>query len=212
MAPEAPGNLVALDVTTDPSGFVCRVERYDPIASNEFLRVSWNAIARPTGYEPVAGAQRTSMFRLASTTGSMRRDQTSSDQDLAWFDKVFGDGLMLIVILPYGYAVTSFHDADPPPVSAKLHDGRMAVYWLQKERTRTTWRMDAVEAARISVLCSELNLESSRQDLRSRPIPVEMVNHAAARHYPPGLRLEKEMVVFYDLCAWIGEKGGTKRR
>jgi hypothetical protein len=25
---------------------------------------------------------------------------------------VFGDGLMLIVILPYGYAVTSFHDAD----------------------------------------------------------------------------------------------------
>ena len=54
MAPEAPGNLVALDVTTDPGGFVCRVERYDPVASNEFLRVSWNAIARPTGYEPVA--------------------------------------------------------------------------------------------------------------------------------------------------------------
>jgi hypothetical protein len=208
MAPEAPGNLVALDITTDPSGFVCRVERYDPVGSNEFLRVSWNAIARPTGYEPVAGG---AAYVDVPPGFDHRVYEARPDvvgPRLAWFDKVFGDGLMLIVILPYGYAVTSFHDADPPPVSAKLHDGRMAIYWLHKERTRTTWHVDAVEAARIAALCSELNLESSRRDLRSRPIPVEMVNHAATRHYPPGLRLEKEMVVFYDLCAWIGEKGG----
>ena len=37
MAPEAPGNLVALDVTTDPSGFACRVER---LRSGRFERVS----------------------------------------------------------------------------------------------------------------------------------------------------------------------------
>ncbi len=47
MSPEAPGNLVALDISSDGEGFVCRVERYDPIKDHPlFLRVSWNAIIR----------------------------------------------------------------------------------------------------------------------------------------------------------------------
>jgi hypothetical protein len=58
---------------------------------------------------------------------------------------------MLIVILPYGYAVTRFLDADPPPVSTKLRDGRMAFTGCTKERTRTTWLMDAVDTARIAL-------------------------------------------------------------
>jgi len=210
MAPEAPGNLVALDLTTHPSGFVCRVERYDPVASNEFLRVSWNAIARPPGYEPVAGgAAYVDVPRGFDHRVYEARPDVVGPR-LAWIDKVFGDGLMFIVILPYGYAVTRFLDAEPPPVSAKVHDGRMALYWLHKERTKTTWLMDAVDTERISALCAEMNLESSRQDPQSRPIPVAMVNHAATHHHPPGLRLEKEMVGFYDLCAWIGEKGGDE--
>jgi hypothetical protein len=210
MAPESPGNLVALNVTTDPNGFVCQVERYDPVASNDFLRVSWNAIVRPPGYEPVAGgAAYVDVPRGFDHRVYEARPDVVGPR-LAWIDKAYGDGLMLIVILPYGYAVTRFLDADPPPVSAKLHDGRMVIYWLHKERTRTTWHMDAVDTARISVLCAELNLESSRQAPQSRPIPVEMVNHAATHHYPPGLQLEKEMAGFIDLCAWIGEKGGDE--
>jgi len=165
MPPEAPGNLVALDVTSDASGFVCRVERYDPTgASSGLLRVSWNAITRPPGYEPVAGgaAYVDVPPGFEHRTYVARPDLAGSS--LEWIDKVFGDGLMLIVVLPYGYALASFHDASPAPVAAKLHEGRMAIYWLHKERTRTSWRMEVAEAGRISILCSELNLEASRQD------------------------------------------------
>jgi hypothetical protein len=209
MAPEAPGNLVVLDVTTDAGGFVCRVERYDPIGKPiRFLRVSWNAIARPGGYESVAGGAAYVEVPpgFKHSTYDARPDLAGSS--LVWLDKVFGDGLMLIVILPYGYALPSFYDAHPPPVAAKPHEGRMAIYWLHKKRTRTTCRMEVVEAKRISALCSELNQEASRQDRQPESLPVEIVNHAAARHYPPGLRPEEEMRRFHDLCAWIGERGG----
>ena len=34
MSPEAPGNLVALDISSDGAAFTCRVERYDPIRTS----------------------------------------------------------------------------------------------------------------------------------------------------------------------------------
>lgn len=60
------------------------------------------------------------------------------------------------------------------------------------------------------MLCSELNQEASRQDRASAMMPVEIVNHAAAGHYPPGLQLDEEVIRFHDLCAWIGERGGDE--
>jgi hypothetical protein len=210
MAPEAPGNLVALDVRSDANGFVCRVERYDPTeVSSRFLRVSWNAITRPPGYDPVAGGAAYVEITPGFDHRSYEARPDIAGPRLTWLDKVFGDGLMLIVILPYGYALLSLQDADPPPVAAKVHDGRMAVYWLHPKRTRTTWRMEVVEAERISKLCSALNEEASRLDQRA-PMPVDFVNHAAPRHYPPGLRPDEEMMRFHDLCAWIGEQGGDE--
>jgi len=211
MAPEAPGNLVVLDVTTDANGFACRVERYDPIGNPiRFLRVSWNAIARPGGYEAVGDGAAYVEVPPGFEHRTYEARPDSAGSSLVWVDKVFGDGLMLIVVLPYGYALPSFHDAHPPPVAAKPHQGRMAIYWLHKDRTRTTWRIEAVEATRIPALCSELNQEASRQDRQSRPMPVEIVNHAAAGHYPSGVRPEDEMRRFHGLCAWIGEKGGDE--
>lgn len=210
MAPEAPGNLVALDVRSEASGFVCRVERYDPTeVSSRFLRVSWNAVTRPPGYDPVAGGAAYVEITPGFEHCSYEARPDIAGPRLAWLDKVFGDGLMLIVILPYGYSLLSLQDADPSPVAAKLHDGRMAVYWLHAKRTRTTWRMEVVEADRISKLCSLLNEEASRQD-QSAPMPVAFVNHAAPRHYPPGLRPDEELIRFHDLCAWIGEQGGDE--
>ena len=136
MAPEAPGNLVALDVTSDANGFVCRVERYDPTeVSSRFLRVSWNAITRPPGYDPVAGGAAYVEITPGFDHCSYEARPDIAGPRLTWLDKVFGDGLMLIVLLPYGYALLSLQDADPPPVAAKVHDGRMAVYWLHPKRT-----------------------------------------------------------------------------
>ncbi|MBV9767887.1 MAG: hypothetical protein JOZ48_23810, partial [Acidobacteriaceae bacterium] len=211
MAPEAPGNLVALDVTADSAGFLCRVERYDPTdTSSAFLRVSWNAVARPPGYEPVAGGVVYVDVPLGFTHRIYEARPDTAGSSVVWTDTAFGDGLMLVATLPYGYALPSVHDAHPPPVAAKVHEGRMAIYWFHKERTRTDWRMEPVESGRISVLCSELNHEASRQDRPPPALPVEIVNHAASRHYPPGLRPDDEMIRFHDLCAWIGEQGGDE--
>jgi hypothetical protein len=209
MSPEAPGNLVALDISSDGDGFTCRVERYDPIDVNAgFLRVSWNAITRPPGYEPVGGgaAYVDAPPGFAHTSYEAKPDR--GGDRLAWLDKVFGDGLMLIAVLPYGYALTGARDADPPPVAAKLHGGRMAVYWLIAERTRISWRLEAVQVAQIAALCSTVNEQAGRRDLPSASPPVSFVNHAAARHYPAGVRPDAELAHFHDLCAWIGERGG----
>jgi TIR domain len=211
MSPEAPGNLVALDISCDASGFACRVERYDPTdAHARFLRVSWNAIARPPGYEPVAGGAAYVDVPPGFDHRTYEARPDIAGPRLAWLDKVFGDGLMLIAVLPYGHALPSFHDADPPPVAAKLHEGRMVIYWLLAERTMTTWRMEVVDAGRIPTLCSALNQEASRQDRRPLSAPVSFINHAATRQYPPGLRADEAMVRFHDLCAWIGERGGDE--
>lgn len=138
------GQPRTLDVSSDATGFVCRVERYDPGRASGFLRVSWNAVARPPGYEPVAG----SAVYVDVPPGFEHRIYEArpdiADSSLAWVDNVFGDGLMLVVILPYGHALPNFHDAHPQPVAAKLHQGRMALYWLHTKRTRTIWRMEVV--------------------------------------------------------------------
>jgi hypothetical protein len=208
---EAPGNLVALDITSSASGFVCRVERYDPTgAHGRLLRVSWNAIAPPEGYKPVAGgaAYVDAPPGFDQDLYEARRDVDGPN--LVWHDKAAAGGLMLIAVLPYGLALPSFYDADPPPAAAKVHEGRMAIHWLLAEPARTTWRMEAVEAGKIPALCSKLNEEASRLDRRPPLAPVDLVHHAATRHYPPGLRLEDGMVHFHDLCAWIGEQGGDE--
>ncbi|MQA30688.1 MAG: hypothetical protein GEU82_12770, partial [Luteitalea sp.] len=211
MSPEAPGNLVALDISSDTSGLVCRVERYDPIDVHAtFLRVSWNAIARPPGYEPIVGGAAYVDVPPGFEHRTYEARPDIAGARLAWLDKVFGDGLMLIAVLPYGHALPDFHDADPPPVAAKLHEGRMVIYWLLAERARTTWRMEVVNAERIPELCSAVNQEASRRDRRPLSAPVNFINHAATHHYPWGLRPDEAMVRLHALCAWIGEQGGDE--
>jgi hypothetical protein len=211
MSPEAPGNLVALDISSDGAGFKCHVERYDPVEVHAgFLRVSWNAITRPAGYEPVAGGAAYVHAPPGFQSSSYDARPDIAGPRLAWFDKVFGDGLMLIAVLPYGHALPSIHDSDPPPVAAKLHDGRMAIYWLIAERTRISWRLEVIDAGQIPALCSALNQQASEQDLQRRSNPVNFVNHAATRQYPAGVRPDGELAGFHDLCAWIGERGGDE--
>ena len=121
---------------------------------------------------------------------------------------MFGDGLMLIVRLPYGFAVPGFGDADPRPVAAKAHDGRMVLYWLLSERTRVTWRQERVDPERVPALCGTITEDAARLERGPVHRPVVFSNPAAAHHYPAGVRPDDALVGFHDLCAWIGEKGG----
>lgn len=209
MSPEAPGNLVVLDIRADRDGFVCHVERYDPVDVNAgFLRVSWNAVSRPSGYEAVAGGA----AYVAVPPGFEFREYDAAPDSLrerlGWIDKVFGDGLMLMVRLPYGFAVPGFSDADPRPIAAKAHDGRMVLYWLLTERTRVTWRQERVDPERVPALSASLTDDAARLERRPAHQPVVFSNPPAARHYPAGVHPDEALTAFHDLCAWIGENGG----
>jgi hypothetical protein len=208
MSPEAPGNLVVLDLRSKKDAFVCRVERYDPKNKKaDFLRVSWNAITRPPGYKVVAGG---AAYVEVPTGFKHRKYDAAPDVQkgrLGWIDKVFGDGLMLVVRLPYGFGVPGFGDADPGPVAAKVHDGRMVLYWLLPKRTRVTWRQQRVDPERVPALCRAITSNAARMDRHSAH-PVVFSNPAAARDYPAGVKPDEDLVGFHDLCAWIGEKGG----
>lgn len=209
MSPEAPGNLVVLDLRSEQDGFVCHVERYDPVDPDAgFLRVSWNAVSRPSGYEPVAGGA----AYVEVPAGFEYREYDAAPDSLrgrlGWIDTVFGDGLMLVVRLPYGLAIPGFRDAEPRPVAAKAHDGRMVLYWLLSERTRVTWRQERVDPGRVPALCGTITNDAARLERRPMQRPVVFSNPAAARHYPAGVHPDEALVGFHDLCAWIGEKGG----
>ena len=206
MSPEAPGNLVVLDLRSEQDGFVCRVERYDPAdPSAGYLRVSWNAVTRPVGYEPVAGG---AVYVEVPAGFDHREYDAAPDvvgERLGWIDKVFGDGLMLVVRLPYGFGMLGFRDAEPGPMAAKAHDGRMVLYWLLPTRTRVTWRQERVDPQRVPALCGAITNDAAR---REPAHPVHFSNPPAARDYPAGVRPDEDLVAFHDLCAWIGEKGG----
>ena len=209
MSPEAPGNLVVLDLRSENGGFVCHVERYDPVDPNAgFLRVSWNAVSRPSGYESVAGGA----AYVEVPPGFEHREYDAAPDSLrerlGWIDKVFGDGLMLLVRLPYGFAVPGFRDAEPGPVAAKAHDGRMILYWLLPQRTRVTWRQERIDPERVSALCGTITDDAARLERGPMHRPVVFGDPVAARHYPAGVRPDEALVGFHDVCAWIGEKGG----
>ena len=205
MSPEAPGNLVALDISPDPSGFVCRVERYEPTSSSSrFLRVSWNAISQPEGYERVAGGAAYVDVPDGFTHRVYDARPDVIGPRLRWRDSVFGDGLMLLARLPYGYTLA---ESEPRPVAAKLHEGRMAVYWLLGERGTVLWRLEASDAGEIARRCSQLNEQSvTSEGGGAHSLPVDLVNHSASRHYPPGIVPDAELARFHDLCAWLGEQ------
>jgi hypothetical protein len=209
VSPEAPGNLVVLDLRSEKDGFVCHVERYDPVDPNAgFLRVSWNAVSRPPGYEVVAGGAAYVKVPPGFEYGEYDAAPDSLRDRLGWIDKVFGDGLMLVVRLPYGFAVPGFPDAEPAPVAAKAHDGRMVLYWLLPERTRVTWRQDRVDPERVPALCGTITNDAARLERPPAHPPVVFSNPAAAQDYPAGVRPDETLVGFHDLCAWIGENGG----
>jgi hypothetical protein len=142
MAPEGPGNLVALDFDSiEPPR--CRVDRYDPTAkATEDLFVSWNATERPPGFVSVADGT----AYVAVPPGYVRRTYPADAPDLTWRDKAFGSaGLMLVVVLPHGFAVSRTEGLSPAAVATKAVKGRQALYWrIYVNPAVASWRVEAV--------------------------------------------------------------------
>jgi hypothetical protein len=180
MAPESPGNLVAIDLEWKNSKLECLVERFDPTGDGHaFLHVSWNAIECPERYVPLRSG---AAYVWVPPTFEHRRYRARVDETneggFEWLDRGFGVGMMLILKLPRGctYKFPSESKRSPIPIRFKsTDDGRMAFYsWLAGSgddgRVVFSWQMECNENVEVEAQCKLLNQEARR----IQPAPSEV--------------------------------------
>jgi hypothetical protein len=131
MSPEAPGNLVAIDVRFEQDGLRAKVDRVLS-RSDDFMEVSWYGREAPEGALSVGGG----VAYVFDKDQLKHRTQQSADVqrhngECLWRDTALGDGLMFILVLPPGYTIK---DPEPMLREAKAFDGRVAVYWKPEEQ------------------------------------------------------------------------------
>jgi hypothetical protein len=133
MAPERSPVLAAWDLRFSNGLLRGAIAYYNAVgAPEERLRVRWDVDEQPPGFFPVHGGV---VYILE--TPSVGREPESRDMapvDLGgnrfrWHEGDFMQSapwIMMVLILPEGYTVTY---PSPPPVSAKVFRGRLALYW-----------------------------------------------------------------------------------
>jgi hypothetical protein len=180
MAPESPGNLVALDLEWRNTRLECRVDRYDPTGLS-FLHVSWNAIDCPERYVPVGSGVAYAWLPPDFEHRRYRARVDIAGDGFEWLDRAFGVGLMLILILPPKciYVFPSVGISSSRPIRFKsTADGRMALYWWlqgsQDGRVDVSWQMACSSVMDIEAQCELLNQEARRIQPRGIPVHVDL--------------------------------------
>ena len=168
MAPEAPGNIVILDLALRGSRVYARVDRFEP--ADRAFWVIWSAIGdirevhdgakerRDSPYVPAGGG----VIQVLAPKGARRFQYTAAVQGkdtLVWRDKVAGMGLMLVVVLPVGYVLPD--DVEPVPNAFKDFDGRLAFFWrlvgqAEDQQVNVSWRMERLEGRDLSSYVASL--------------------------------------------------------
>ena len=199
MAPESPGNLIALDLEWNNSRLECQVDRYD--SGNNFLYVSWNAIECPEHYVPISGGVAYVWVPQGYVHRRYRARVNDIDDRFEWIDVAQApSGAMLILTLPLSYVFVPPSDnaSDQSPVDFKsTEDGRMALYWwLQPGRFTALWHMVYRESANIDAECQRLKREARRRNPPDvSPVhidrPPEEVN--VPSHQPPVINEPPEL-------------------
>jgi hypothetical protein len=133
MAPERSPVLAAWDLGWKAGKLKGAIAYYMAVdADMERLKVRWDVDEQPPGFFSVHGG-----VAYVLDTPSVIREPQSPDMfpaDLGgsrfrWHEGDFVPNepwIMMALILPEGYTVT---DPSPPPISAKVFKGRLAVYW-----------------------------------------------------------------------------------
>jgi hypothetical protein len=133
MAPEAPGNLIVLDLSFREETVVSKVEQIVPPQKGpvmEWLRVRFHEAPEPGFYSVgngVALARAPKRFRHSKAAEEVEIP-TTGNLRYCWTNAAQGDGLMLVLVLPAGYTL-DLDVCQPLPRSAKEFHGRLAVYF-----------------------------------------------------------------------------------
>jgi hypothetical protein len=150
VAPEAPGNLVVLDLSYDETDkLLMTVESVQPSQTgieNGWLRVRFDE-APGADFFPVGGG--VAFVRMPKEFEHDPPGEKSKVSDLKETPTKYmythvaqGEGLQLILIMPEGYTLAEFV---PTPYNAKEFQGRIAIYFRPQERygetAVVTWRL-----------------------------------------------------------------------
>ena len=148
MPPEDPGNLTVIDLRFEDGTLKSQFERVDaPL--KDWLKVSWSAETPPPLYLPVGNGvvYFKDEYDLQAVKASGNVDDLG-ELRYGWRQKEYGQGLMLVLILPSGYTLAG---ASVPPEAAKPFDAdsRIALYWMltsESGRVALDWTLAGSEA------------------------------------------------------------------
>ncbi|HMD99608.1 MAG TPA: hypothetical protein VKM93_20045 [Terriglobia bacterium] len=150
MAPEAPGNLVVLDLRYSENDILLKtVEEVEPPQQEPaygWLRVRFDEapdpdfypvgrgvvhVSQPEGYKHCPPGAESDVLTLG---GGPRR--------YVFNNVALGEGLQLVLVLPKGHTLSEF---SPAPTSAKEFEGRLAVYFRPEQKygqtATVTWQL-----------------------------------------------------------------------
>jgi hypothetical protein len=133
MTPEAPGNLVVLDLNFRGGTLVGKVEQIVPPQGplvGQWIRVRFHEPPEQGFFgvgDGVAFASAPKRFKYSKATVEAKIP-TAGSLLYHWPNVAQGDGLMLVMVLPPGYTLAT-DECDPFPGSAKEFHGRLAVYF-----------------------------------------------------------------------------------
>lgn len=120
-----PGNLVFVDTRLEDGRLLGQGER---ITSRGAMTVSWYAIEQPDdshqlgdGVAYIYERERLSSQQIAAVQVPKSRGA------YYWRDQAQGNGMMFVLLLPTGYTLVG---PEPQPREAKVHEARIAVYWV----------------------------------------------------------------------------------
>jgi len=83
--------------------------------------------------------------------------------------------MMLIVILPSGYAIRDFDNSDPAPTLFKIFKNRLAFFWeLGPNEHTVTWKMGQAAADELPALVEMLNRAAHERERKTET--VQLVN------------------------------------
>lgn len=133
MTPEAPGGLVVLDLQDRNRPHAALMTTVLPRQNaTEFLMVSWNTVGCEDPEESLGGG----VVCVEIAKNFVRRGPRAVELDeigekgLGFrFPNRWGDGLMMVAVLPPGHVVQSEVDVEPAPRASKEFDKRQALFW-----------------------------------------------------------------------------------